>query len=356
MRKIDVEAHFWTDSYVDYLRSNSSTPRQEVVDEQRRRLWYDGSTPDLVLRHGAGLESRLLELGEERVALMDELEIDVQILSLSGPSVEQFEPADGHAQAVAANDYLFDVIRRFSGRFEGLATLAPDLPEKAAEELERCVTKLGFKGANIPSHVRDSYLDEERFSVLFETAERLGAIINLHPTVPHNSMIKPYLGLGWALPAPGLGFGHETAIHAMRLILSGVFDRYPELEMMLGHFGEALPFWAYRIDFDFNKPWVDPSHKPKIERLPSEYLRHNWWFNCSGNFINPPMQCCLAEVGADRVMFATDYPWEAMGDGCEFIERAALAEADREKICFRNAERVFGLESKDAADAVGVRV
>lgn len=345
MRKIDVEAHFWTDEFVRYLRANKGTPRQEVVDDKRRRLWYDGSSPDLVLTHGDKLEARLLELGEERVAHMDELDIAVQILSLSGPSVEQFEPKDGHAQAVAANDYLYEVIQKFPGRFEGLATLAPELPEESAEELERCVTKLGFKGANIMSHVRDSYLDEPRFSPIFETAERLGVIINLHPTVPHSSMIGPYLGLGWALPAPGLGFGHETAVHAMRLILSGLFDRYPNLQMMLGHFGEALPFWAYRIDFDFNKPWVDPSHRPKIEMIPSAYLKRNWWYNCSGNFINPPMQCCLAEVGTDRVMFATDYPWEIMEDGCEFIERAALADIDREKLCFRNAERIFGIPS-----------
>jgi predicted TIM-barrel fold metal-dependent hydrolase len=343
VRKVDVEAHFWTPEFLDFLRHNKATPRQEVVDDQRRRLFYDGSSPDLVLTHGDKLESCLLEVGDERIAQMDALEIDIQVLSLSGPSVEQFEPVDALAQAIAANDFLYETIQKFPGRFEGLATLAPDLPEESAAELERCVTKLRFKGANIMSHVRDSYLDEPRFSPIFETAERLGVLINLHPTVPHSSMIRPYLGLGWALPAPGLGFGHETAVHAMRLILSGVFDRYPKLEMMLGHFGEALPFWAYRIDFDFNKPWVDPSHRPKIQRLPSEYLKDNWWYNCSGNFINPPMQCCLAEIGADRVMFATDYPWEAMADGCEFIERAALPESDRKKICFRTAERVFRL-------------
>jgi predicted TIM-barrel fold metal-dependent hydrolase len=350
LAKIDTEAHFWTPGFVSYLRERTDTPRQEVVDDNRRRLYYDGSTPDLVLTHGDRLEDNLLELGEARLAHMDELGIDIQILSLSGPSVEQFAPEDALSQAKLANDYLGEIVRRWPSRFVGLATLAPDLAEESAEELERCVRDYGFRGANIMSHVGDSYLDEQRFSPIFAMAEHLGVIVNLHPTVPHNSMIKPYLGYGWAMPAPGLGFGHETAVHAMRLIYSGLFDRYPKLQMMLGHFGEALPFWAYRIDFDFIKPWMDASHRPKLERRPSDYLKQNWWYNCSGNFLDAAMVCCLTEIGADRVMFATDYPWETMEDAVAFIDRAQLADADRAKLCYGNAARVFNLASElDAA-------
>jgi predicted TIM-barrel fold metal-dependent hydrolase len=352
MQKIDVEAHFWTDEFVAYLRARDETPRSEVVDDATRRLYYDGSTPDLVLTHGAFLEHNLLDLTERRLQHMDENDVTVQLLSLSGPSVEQFAPQDALAHARAANDVLGDLVARHPDRFVGLATLAPDLAEESAAELERCVEQLGFRGANIMSHVGDSYLDEPRFDPIFETAARLGVPINLHPTVPHASMIKPYLGYGWALPAPGLGFGHETAVHTMRLIYSGLFDRHPTLQMMLGHFGEALTFWFYRIDADFTRPWLDPKHRPRIDRRPSEYLKDNFWFNCSGNFVNSALACTALEVGFDRILFASDYPWETIEDASDFIDSAPMSDADRVKVYRTNAERLFGLGAGEESGAV----
>jgi predicted TIM-barrel fold metal-dependent hydrolase len=353
MRLIDTEAHFWTDDFLAYLRDRSDAPKQEVISDDKRRLYYDASTPDLIVNHSTFLERNLLDLSDRRIEKMDAVGIHVQLLSLSGPSVEQFDPKDALAQAKAANDALHEAIQRHPGRYAGLATLSPELAEESAEELERCVTKLGFVGANIMSHVRDSYLDEERFWPIFEAAEKLGVPVNLHPTVPHASMIKPYLGYGWALPAPGLGFGHETAVHTMRLIYSGLFDRYSDLQMMLGHFGEALTFWFYRIDFDFIKPWLDPKHRPQIERRPSEYLKRNFWFNCSGNFLNSALFSCLMEVGSDRLMFASDYPWETMEDAVDFMTKAPLADVDRAKMTHLNAERAFGLDIMNVVSAHG---
>ena len=344
--RIDCEAHFWTDEYVEYLRARTDPPRQEVIDDEKRRLHYDASTPDLIVNHSAFLEHNLLDF-ERRTAKMDELGIDVMILSHSGPSVEQFAPADGLAQAKASNDRLAETIQRYPGRYVGLATISPGLPEESAEEIERCVTKLGFRGVNVMSHLESEdapYLDDARYLPIFEACERLGVPVNLHPTVPHSSMIKPYLGYGWALPAPGLGFGHETAVHAMRLIYSGLFDKFPDLQMMLGHFGEALTFWFYRIDFDFIKPWLDPKHRPQIDRKPSDYLKQNFWFNSSGNFLNSALFSCFLEVGMDRVMFASDYPWETMEDAVEFMEKVPLGTDDRDKMEWRNAARLFGLE------------
>ena len=352
--RIDCEAHFWTDDYVDYLRSRTDPPRQEVIDDERRKLHYDASTPDLIVNHSAFLEHNLLDF-ERRTAKMDELGIDVMILSHSGPSVEQFAPADGLAQAKASNDRLAETIERYPGRYVGLATISPGLPEESAEEIERCVTKLGFRGVNVMSHLESDdapYLDDARYLPIFEACERLGVPVNLHPTVPHSSMIKPYLGYGWALPAPGLGFGHETAVHAMRLIYSGLFDKFPDLQMMLGHFGEALTFWFYRIDFDFIKPWLDPKHRPQIERKPSDYLKQNFWFNSSGNFLNSALFSCFLEVGMDRVMFASDYPWETMEDAVEFMEKVPLGTDDRDKMEWRNAARLFGLEVEAPEPAV----
>jgi predicted TIM-barrel fold metal-dependent hydrolase len=343
--RIDCEAHFWTNEFVDYMRERTEAPRQEVLSDDKRRLYYDASTPDLIVNHSTFLETNLLDL-DKRIERMDELGIDVMILSHSGPSVEQFAPQDSLYQAKASNDVLAEAIGRHPGRYVGLATIAPALPEESAEEIERCVNTLGFRGVNVMSHLESEdapYLDAARYRPIFEACERLGVPINLHPTVPHASMIKPYLGYGWALPAPGLGFGHETAVHAMRLIYSGLFDDCPNLQMMLGHFGEALTFWFYRIDFDFIKPWLDPAHRPKIDRKPSDYLKQNFWFNSSGNFLNSALMSCLFEVGADRLMFASDYPWETMEDAVTFMEKAPLSDSDREKIEWRNAAKLFGI-------------
>lgn len=352
--RIDCEAHFWTDDYVAYLRERTEPPRQEVLSDEKRKLHYDASTPDLIVNHSAFLEQNLLDF-ERRTAKMDELGIDVMVLSHSGPSVEQFAPRDALEQAKLSNDVLAEVLGRYPGRYVGLATISPALPEESAEEIERCVSKLGFRGVNVMSHLESDdapYLDDARYLPIFEACERLGVPVNLHPTVPHASMIKPYLGYGWALPAPGLGFGHETAVHAMRLIYSGLFDRCPDLQMMLGHFGEALTFWFYRIDFDFIKPWLDPAHRPKIERRPSDYLKHNFWLNSSGNFLNSALMSCLFEVGSDRLMFASDYPWETMEDAVSFMEKAPLADVDRDKIEWRNAAALFGLEVEAPEPAV----
>jgi predicted TIM-barrel fold metal-dependent hydrolase len=343
--RIDCEAHFWTDEFVDYLRTRTEPPRQEVLSDDLRKLYYDAA-PELIVNHSTFLEQNLLDL-DRRIEKMDELGIDIAMLSHSGPSVEQFQPADSLYQAKASNDVLYEAVQRHPGRYVALATIAPALPEESAEEIERCVTQLGFRGVNVMSHIEspdEPYLDHKRYRPIFEACERLGVPINLHPTVPHASMVKPYLGYGWALPAPGLGFGHETAVHTMRLIYSGLFDDCPNLQMMLGHFGEALTFWFYRIDFDFIKPWLDPKHRPQIDRRPSDYLKHNFWFNSSGNFLNSALQSCLMEVGADRLMFASDYPWETMEDASTFMDNAPIADSDREKIEWRNAATLFGLD------------
>lgn len=344
---IDVEAHFLTEEYVKYLRERTELPRQEVEGDQRR-TWFEPSCEEITITSSQFLEDNLLDLGEQRIALMDEQGIQAQALSLTTPGVEQFEPEASLEHARLSNDVLAEALRRYPDRFIGLATLGPALPEESAEEVRRCVNELGFRGVNIMSHVGAEYLDDRRFWPIFEAAEELGVPVNLHPTIPHGSMLKPYLGYGWALPGPGLGFGHETAVHAMRLIYSGLFDKHPNLQLILGHFGEALPFWMYRIDFDFTKSWLSAAHRPQIERKPSDYLKQNVWYTSSGNFLNAALATCMLEVGADRIMFASDYPWERFEDAVEFLEQAPLADADRAKIASENARRLFNLEPAEA--------
>nr|MBC8274314.1 amidohydrolase [Chloroflexota bacterium] len=272
MKKIDLEAHFYTREFQKYMLARKEMPREEFY-KGFIRLWYE---PNVWESHGVGIEDMLLDLAEGRLRNMDEAGIDMQVLSLSLPGCEQFSPTDGTALSKKTNDELSKAVEKHSDRFIGLAALAPQSPDEAADELERAVKELGLSGAKMNSHIGPTYLDDKKYWVIFERAQKLGVPIYLHPTTPHPSMLTPYTDYGYALTGPSLGFGAETAIHAMRLIYSGVFDKYPDLKIVLGHLGEGLLFWLYRIDFDYTKPWVDEELKPKSGKLPSEYIRNNF--------------------------------------------------------------------------------
>ncbi|MBA7698013.1 hypothetical protein ES703_106687 [subsurface metagenome] len=339
MKKIDLEAHFYTRGYQEYLLARKEVPREEFYKDYIR-LWYE---PDVWEPHGLGIEERLLDMAEGRLKDMDEAGIDMQVLTLSAPGCEQFSPADGTVQAGKANDELSKVVKKYPDRFIGLAALAPQSPNEAADELERAVKELGLKGAKINSHVGDTYLDDEKYWVIFERAEKLDVPIYLHPMTPSRSMLKPYTDYGFALTGPILGFGAETALHAMRLIYSGVFDKYPGVKIILGHLGEGLIFWIYRIDFAFRKSWVDEEIQPKIKKLPSEYIRNNFVITTSGMFAVPAFMCVFQEIGADRMMFAVDYPYERSEEAVSFMEKVPISDIDKEKVYHLTAEKLFKL-------------
>jgi predicted TIM-barrel fold metal-dependent hydrolase len=340
--KIDLESHFFTREYVNLLLKRKKPPRMEKA-ESVMHAWLEPSREDIRLQHGFRLLETLLDLGPDRIKAMDEVGIAVQCLSLSSPGIEQFEPDVQIKHAREANDVLAEFIRAYPRRFIALASLPVSAPEAAADELERCVNELGFKGLNIHSHIGNTYLDNRVYFPILERAARLNVPLNLHPTLPHGNMLEAYMGLGWALPGPGLGFGHETAVHAMRIVLSGVFDRLPDLRLILGHFGEGLMHWLYRVDFDFNKPWMDKTTRPAIAQKPSDYLRKNVWYTTSGNWLDSALLSTIHEVGSDRIMFASDYPWELIEDGANFIENAPVDEAVKIAVCHQNAERFFNV-------------
>jgi predicted TIM-barrel fold metal-dependent hydrolase len=342
--KIDFEAHFYTREFVDLLNARTTPPRQEPAgDGSSVRLWVEPSLPDLFHEHGSVLDDRLLDLERDRLAAMDAAGVDVQVLSISGPATEQLEPEVGSSISRSINDELAAVIARHPDRFYGFATIAPADPARAAAELERCVTELGFKGVMVRSHIGDHFLDEPRYRPIFATAARLGVPVYLHPTLPHANLAKPFLGYGWALPGPGLGYGVETAVHAMRLIYSGLFDEFPELQLILGHLGESLTFWLYRLDLDFTQPFLAARHRPTTARRPSEYLRDNFYVTTSGNFLNSALVSVLMELGAERILFGSDYPWESTAKAVEFVEQAPISDDDRRKLYHDNAARLFGL-------------
>jgi 5-carboxyvanillate decarboxylase len=340
MRKIDTEAHFYTREYQDYLFSRKKPPREEL-HKGYVRLWYE---PQIWEPHGLEIEDRLLDISQGRLKNMDAAGIDIQVLSLSTPGCEQFSPARGMALSRKTNEELYKAINKYPDRFIGLAALAPQSPEDAARELERAVKELGFKGAKVNSHIRGSYLDEKKYWPVFEVAESLDVPIFLHPNTPNPSTIKPYMDYGFALAGPAWGFGAEAALQTMRLIYSGVFDRYPNLKVILGHLGEGLIFWMYRIDFSFKKPWMDEELRPEIKQPPSEYIRKNFYVNTSGMHSIPAFLSVYLELGADHMMFAADYPYENSEEAAGFIDEIPASEDDKKKIQHSVAEKLFKLD------------
>ena len=342
MRVIDLEAHFYTDDYLKYLRSRKDFPREEV---RQKNIWL-WMGPELRVPRSFPLEEKLLDVGPRRIEEMDEAGVDIQVLSLTVPGVEQFDAADGTAMARQTNDELSEIVKRYPDRYVGLAALAPQEPAEAAKELERSVKKLNMKGAKLNSHTQGEYLDDRKYWNLFEAAESLDVPIYLHPTLPSPQILKPYADYGFPLAGPPFGFGADTSLHCMRLIYSGLFDRFPKLKIVIGHMGEGLPFWLYRIDFYWLKPWVDPELAPKIKRKPSDYVRDNFLLTSSGMHYLPAFMCAYLALGGDRIAFGADHPFESSKESLDALGILPVCDEDREKFYHGNAEKLFKLDKK----------
>ena len=300
--------------------------------------FYLGTSPRAVQ-----VMSRMTDLGEIRLRDMDQTGIAKQILSLTSPGVQIFDAATGTALAQLSNDYLAEGLRRHSDRFHGLAAIAPQDTAGAAKELERGVHKLGLKGAIVNSHTRGEYLDDSRFWPIFEAAAALNVPIYLHPNTPPPAMIGPFLESG--LDGAIYGFAVETGLHMLRIIVSGVFDRFPGLRMVLGHLGEALPYWLFRIDF-MHRAMVAANRYPSVKKLnrkPSEYFRENVYVTTSGMAWEPPILYAQSVLGVDRVLYAMDYPYQFVPEEVRVTDELPIGDADKRKLYQTNAESVFSL-------------
>ncbi len=283
--------------------------------------------------------AKLDDLGEIRLKDMDAAGIDVQVLSQTvGPT-----PEEGLAVALAAeaNDQLADAISSHPDRFAGFATLPLRDPVAAAAELQRAVTRLGFKGALVNGTQQGLFLDDRSFWPLFEAAEDLGVPIYLHPGEPPEAVRSVYFGglqpaTAQMLATAGWGWHVETGLHALRLILGGVFDQFPRLRVVIGHMGEALPFMLARTSRNL-------SAVAGLRRPVAEYFLEHFYVTTSGMFAYQPLLCLLLVVGADRALFSVDYPYSTNEEGRGFIEGAPISPADREKIAHLNAEHLLGL-------------
>jgi len=285
---------------------------------------------------GSALVQSLMDLGEGRIADMDEAGINKQLLSLWSPGVQIFEPELGTELAKETNDQLAEVVRDKPDRFAGLVTIATQAPEQAALEIERGMSTLGLHGVLINSHTKSEFLDNKKYWSIFEAAQEQNAAIFIHPRVPSTQMFEPFAD--YQLSGAMYGFHVDASLHAIRLMLSGVFDEFPDLTIVLGHMGEGVPFWLQRLD--------DISARVNLEtikRKPSEYFRDNFVINTSGMFWDPILMLCMEVLGADRILFGVDHPFASNTRGTQWLDNAPLSDEEKVKIYQTNSERVFRL-------------
>ncbi|HEY1569952.1 MAG TPA: amidohydrolase family protein [Pseudonocardiaceae bacterium] len=284
----------------------------------------------------------LLDLGAGRIAEMDAAGVDVQVLSAPPPAVQQFPPDEAVAVAHAVNDRLAEAVTAHPDRFAGFATLPTPAPEAAAAELGRAVRGLGFRGAMLHGHTGGRFFDDQAFWPIFEAAEDLDVPVYLHPAPPPKAVFDAYFSgldqtVAGLLATAGWGWHVETGLHALRLMVSGLFDRFPSLQVVLGHMGEFLPFGLARADSVLRDATAG------LGRTVAEYFQENFHVTTSGFFSAPPLQCALSVVGVDRILFAVDYPYASNGEGVDFLNSVPIAPADRAKIAHLNAERLLGI-------------
>jgi uncharacterized protein len=323
MRTITLEEHFATPGFFD-------GPGRELKNRAEK-----------VGGRYANLIARLCDVGAKRLAEMDAAGIDMQVLSLTAPGVEQLDAAEAVALAREANDYVADAVKNHPSRFAAFAAVPTPAPGQAAAELERRV-RAGFKGAAINGHNRGRYLDDKFYWPLLECAQALDVPIYLHPTPPPPAVLDTYYGgfaplLSEMLAGGAWGWHIETAVHVIRLISGGVFDRFPKLQIVIGHMGEGLPFMFQRLD-------IIPPAVTGLQRQFKDYLRDNVHYTFSGFNFPPAFLDLLLELGGvDRLMFSADHPYQSMPAARAFLEQIPVSAADKERIAHGNAEKLLRL-------------
>jgi len=315
--KIALEEHFLSPGLVDYWR-----PTMTEVPPQRAEYFF----------------RNLTDFGELRLKSMDDAGITRAVLSIAGPGVQaERDAATATRRARESNDFLAAEIAKRPDRYSGFAHLAMQDAKRAADELERCMRELKFCGAMINGHTNGQYLDDPALYPFWERAEALGALIYLHPTDPVTP--APVLEGHKGLRRATWEWTFETGSHALRLIFSGLFDRFPRARLGLGHLGETIPFLLWRFDSRAGPNF----YAIKLGKPPSQYFKDNFVVTKSGMCTAEPLNCTIAALGHERVMFAADYPFESAPEAGAFIDRVAIAEPVRAAIAAHNAAKHLGL-------------
>jgi 2,3-dihydroxybenzoate decarboxylase len=300
--------------------------------------------PDLVAmfpgregKRASELERRMFDMGELRLREMDEAGIDIQVLSHGAPATQKLDAETSVRMALQTNDRLAAFVAAKPDRFAALAALPTPDPKAAADELERTVTKLGFKGAMIHGLTNNQFIDEPQYWPIFERAQALDVPVYLHPSFPHPAVIEAYYKtyaaeFNWLI-GPALGFTVETATQCVRMIISGVFQKYPKLKIIVGHLGEGLPFLLWRMDHFLSR----------ADRPFREVFENNFYLTTSGNFSDIALNASIAALGVDRIMFSVDWPFATNKEGVDWMKATSLNAVDKAKVLGNNAASLLKL-------------
>ncbi len=337
-KRIATEEAFATREQIDvYMRM----VKDGTADKGMVSLWgFYAQSPS---ERATLIIDRLLDLDQRRLADMDSTGIDVAILSLTSPGVQPLldtEEAKGMVQR--ANDYLAERCQAHPDRFVGMTSIAPQDPEWSAAEIRRGAG-LGFRGVMVNSHTHGEYLDEAKFDPIFKALSDTGQPLYIHPATAPDGMIDKFVEAG--LDGAVFGFGVETGFHLLRLITTGIFDRYPDLNIIVGHMGEALPYWLYRLDF-MHQAGVRAQRYERLKPLKktiSQYMQQNVYVTTSGMAWSPAIKFAQSVLGEERVMYAMDYPYEYVADEVRAHDLLDINDAAKKKLMQTNAEHVFKL-------------
>jgi len=326
-RRIATEEAFATPQQLDAIRRLMARTQDYHPD-----TWLGG------MQTQGKISERLLDLDGERLKIMDESGIDLALLAMTSTGVQQFEADEAARVAENGNDLLADAIRRHPGRYAGLATIPVQDPKRAVKEMERALTQLKLNGVMINSHTNGEYLDEEKYWPILEAAAGLDAAVYIHPRAPGPAMREAYKR--YQLEHAIWGYAVEVGLHAVKLLMSGVFDRWPKLRVVIGHMGENIPYALYRLDWMHGHFSFD---RPKLQLTPSEYFKRNFWITTSGVNWAPALKFCIEVLGADRILWAVDYPYQETVEATKWLDDAPISAQDKAKIFQLNAEKVFKL-------------
>ena len=328
MNQIDLEHHFYDQSTIDAMAARKGYPNYDP--EKDVINWFE----TLAMPQGK-LLTNLLDVGDNRIAMMDKLGITTAVLSVS-QGVEDVDPAEGIELARKSNDAAYALTQKYPGRFLGSAILPTKDVDAAIKELERCVKELGFVAWHTHSNLRGASLEEERFLPIFEKAAELGVYIYLHPNLPDLPQLYQY---GFAFSGPGAGFTVDTMLTILKLIVKGVFDKVPETRLVLGHLGESIPFLMDRID---NRMNFLPNQPLYNKEKPSYYFKHNIQVTTSGNMSPEAFECTKKVFGIENIIFGSDYAFENPAEMVEYVTKLDLTQEEREMLYYKNAEKLIG--------------
>ena len=337
LRKIAVEEAFSIPEVAQELQKVARSPG-ESLDLALVRGIYDAAAAPKDGYASMRFLDGLLDIEDRRLKEMDSLGVDMHLLSLTAPGVQMFDADTACELAILANDRLAEIIARHPRRFAGLATFAPHAPKRAAKEMERAIRTLHLNGFILNSHTHGEYLDNPKYWPALEAAEALDACIYIHPRAAPDTMKGPLQA--YAMDSAMWGYGLEVGTHAVRMMAAGVFDRFPRLKICIGHMGEAVHFWIWRITF-MNSRAQAIGRAPKTQLSMEEYFQRNFVITTSGVEDPLALEYSIRKIGADNIMWAIDYPYQPSAPAVAFMDSAPISAEDRAKIYHQNAERIF---------------